>query len=210
MEKLLDILEELVNDKMWKKIIETERPSANSYQHRVNLEAHDRAENVVQHMVTRLDSGEFKVESSSTGDKYYIISYSELCDEGCRASYCEKCKICIHRFKCECSEYAVKTALCKHIHAVALIEKRSESVSGGDSDDFNLCIDEPSTSKVQYQSEVDRFLEENEKKVNLNVPNDESSKREVPKLLLSRKFGSISNSLYIYRLCIKNYVKISN
>ncbi|XP_045473219.1 uncharacterized protein LOC123679777 [Harmonia axyridis] len=30
-EKLLDSLEELVNDKMWKKIIETERPTANSY-----------------------------------------------------------------------------------------------------------------------------------------------------------------------------------
>ncbi|XP_045473475.1 uncharacterized protein LOC123679937 [Harmonia axyridis] len=44
-EKLLDLLEELVNDKMWKKIIETERPTANSYQSRTNREAHLKAEN---------------------------------------------------------------------------------------------------------------------------------------------------------------------
>jgi hypothetical protein len=30
---------------------------------------------------------------------------------------------------CECPEFSVKNALCKHIHAVALYERRSESIS---------------------------------------------------------------------------------
>ncbi|KAJ8909385.1 hypothetical protein NQ315_002853 [Exocentrus adspersus] len=56
----------------------------------------------------------------------------------------------------ECPENAVKTIICKHIHAVALFEQRSESVLGpSTSEEGNvLCIDEPSTSQICYQDDI--------------------------------------------------------
>lgn len=151
-----------------------ERPNANNYQHKICQEAHKKAEDMGG-KVTFLDFGKFRVESCSVSDKFYFVYNNEICDEDCRAVYCEKCKICIHRYICQCPEYAVKTAICKHIHAVALFEQRSESVSGSidtlqqKSDDNILFIDEPTTSKMHYQSELIHFVEETEESKNPSV-----------------------------------------
>ncbi|XP_044747184.1 uncharacterized protein LOC123308540 [Coccinella septempunctata] len=176
-EKLLDLLEDLVQDKMWKKIIDLERPNANSYQSRVGREAHIKAENEVKDKVIVLDSGEFKVFSTSVSGKFYIVKYNEMCDDECRTLYCDQCKVCIHKYQCQCPEYTIKTALCKHIHAVALAEKRSDFVVGPESDESPLCIDEPSTSRVRNQNEVDNFIEEITESQN-TVSIDPSTKRE--------------------------------
>ncbi|XP_044747120.1 uncharacterized protein LOC123310233 isoform X5 [Coccinella septempunctata] len=158
-EKLLDTLEELVNEKMWKNIIDTERPSANQYQARVNREAHSKAENGLTDKVVCLETGEFRVPSESVSNKFYIVSYNELCDKDCTSLYCIKCKICIHRFRCQCAEFTIKAAMCKHIHAVALVAERSDSVLGvrtvnDDDEDNNLYICQPSTSRAAYEMDV--------------------------------------------------------
>ncbi|XP_068917766.1 uncharacterized protein [Tenebrio molitor] len=54
-EKLLDLLEELVEEKMWKRIVNKERPNANNHQHRVALKAHMQARD----MDNFVDSVEF-------------------------------------------------------------------------------------------------------------------------------------------------------
>lgn len=92
---------------MWKRIINTERPNANNYQHKITLKAHKEAEQMIS-KVEFLEVGKFKVRSCSYSDKFYFVSYNELCDEDCRAMYCNKCKICIHRYQCQCPEFVVK------------------------------------------------------------------------------------------------------
>ncbi|KAJ8915392.1 hypothetical protein NQ315_008279 [Exocentrus adspersus] len=161
-EKLLDLLEELVDEKMWKTIVNTERPNANNYQHKITLEAHKKAEQMNGKVELLSENDHFKVESCSVSGKYYFVSFNEVCDEECRAGYCTKCKICLHRYRCQCPENAVKTIICKHIHAVALFEQRSESVLGpSTSEEGNvLCIDEPSTSQICYQDDVSHFIQE--------------------------------------------------
>lgn len=160
-EKLLDLLDEIVDEKMWKRIVNTERPNANNYQHKVTTEAHKKAEQMIGNV--EFTDGKFKVQSCSVSGKFYFVLYNEVCD--CRAIYCNNCKICIHAYKCECPEYSVKTALCKHIHAVALFEQRSENVLGPSSDDDcedndALCIVEPTTNQSKYQDELKYFMEE--------------------------------------------------
>jgi hypothetical protein len=65
---------------------------------------------------------------------------------------------------CECPDFSVKNALCKHIHAVALYERRSESISAllnteeEKNSEKDLCIEEPSTSKMNYTSIWTRHL----------------------------------------------------
>ncbi|KAF2903117.1 hypothetical protein ILUMI_03067, partial [Ignelater luminosus] len=35
-----------------------------------------------------------------------------LANKDCSFLYCRVCKICFHRYKCECHEYSVKTNIC--------------------------------------------------------------------------------------------------
>ncbi|XP_063914785.1 uncharacterized protein LOC135131139 isoform X2 [Zophobas morio] len=158
-EKLLDMLEELVNEKMWKKILNTERPNANNYQHKVTAEAHKKAENMTN-CVDTIEFGKFRVKSS-TGKHFYCVSYNLICDKDCRSMYCNECKVCFHRYKCECPEFSVKTAVCKHIHAVVLYERR---VHGSVLDTVNTGTGEPSNAneytKNKYQDDLNLFLEE--------------------------------------------------
>ncbi|KAL1487971.1 hypothetical protein ABEB36_015352 [Hypothenemus hampei] len=56
-EKLLDLLEDLVKEKMWKTIINSERPNANNYQHKVTVAAHKKAELQFQIEIELIDCG---------------------------------------------------------------------------------------------------------------------------------------------------------
>lgn len=53
---------------MWKKIIDTEKPNANSYHHKITVEAHKKAEEM-NGKVEPSDVG-FKVQSCSVEDTY--------------------------------------------------------------------------------------------------------------------------------------------
>lgn len=169
---------------MWKRIVNTERPNANNYQHKITVEAHKKAK-LMKDNVQYLEFGKFKVQSCTVSNKFYLVSYNEICDEDCRTSYCNQCKICIHRYLCECPEYAVKCTMCKHIHAVVLFEGRSESVLGISSsspcseESDMLCIDEPTTSQIRYQNDLTHFIDESCRKQNSSIPINFESRREV-------------------------------
>ncbi|XP_060517411.1 uncharacterized protein LOC132696543 [Cylas formicarius] len=75
-EKLLDLLEELVDEKMWKKIVNMERPSANSYRHKITLEAHKKAEEMFDKVNVSSNSN-FKAQSGSVSNKHYFVSFNE-------------------------------------------------------------------------------------------------------------------------------------
>ena len=161
-EKLLDLLDELVDDKMWKRIMYNERPNANNYQHKITTTAHKNAEQM-NGKVSVSGFGKFKVNSLKE-NKFYIVSRKSVCDTECRTLFCIKCKICWHRYQCECPEYTVKNALCKHIHAVAIFEQRSESVldpsTSRRSEDNLLYINLPGPSQAHYQENLVNFIQE--------------------------------------------------
>ncbi|KAL1488830.1 hypothetical protein ABEB36_014625 [Hypothenemus hampei] len=170
-EKLLDLLEELVKEKMWKTIINSERPNANNYQHKVTVAAHKKAELQFQIEIELIDCGKFQVQSFSVSNKFYTVNSNALCDKDCRTVYCHQCKICIHRYKCNCPDNSVKTAMCKHIHAVALFEKRSESVLDTSQSSSQ------SKSQIDYQNELNHFIEEHHRTE--NVPTHFEKRREI-------------------------------
>ncbi|XP_025836241.1 LOW QUALITY PROTEIN: tigger transposable element-derived protein 1-like [Agrilus planipennis] len=91
-ENLLDKIDKLVDEKMWQRILNMERPNANTYQN--------------------------KVVKSSSENLNYNVTYNELGQRECKMLYCSACQICIHRYKCECQQYAVKTNICKHVHLI--------------------------------------------------------------------------------------------
>ncbi|KAF7268851.1 hypothetical protein GWI33_018049 [Rhynchophorus ferrugineus] len=110
-ERLLDLLEEIVNERMWQAII-------NSHKKAIDLEGKVEAQG----------SGMFKVPSSTDNNEYYIVSTIEKCNKGCTFGYCSQCEVCLHVYKCDCPENSIKYVLCIHIHAVALFKKKAENV----------------------------------------------------------------------------------
>lgn len=151
LEKLLNVLEEVVDDKMWKRIILLKRPNRNTYQGRAVVLAHKKAE-LMKGCVKEEGFGHFSVKSSKS-DKYYNVHYKESCvNINCREMFCAACKVCFHKYRCECVEYLVKSITCKHVHVVALYEReRLKLVSG---------IQEVSCQKETNNNEISEFLEQ--------------------------------------------------
>lgn len=157
-EHLLDKLEDLVDAKMWKRILNMERPNANNYQDKITIKAHRIAATMDKSLVTEINFGLFQVQSTR-GNEVYNIAYNEICEQQCKTGFCRLCKICIHRYRCDCQQYLVKTTICKHIHLVCLFEQTRENNSVlGD------VIDQISTTsteiKTHHQEEVQNFVEE--------------------------------------------------
>ncbi|KAF2887197.1 hypothetical protein ILUMI_18976 [Ignelater luminosus] len=69
-EKLLDKIEDLVDSKMWQRILNMERPNANSYQDKVTLKRDKTAERMDRNLITEVGFGEFqeKEDNSVLGD----------------------------------------------------------------------------------------------------------------------------------------------
>ncbi|KAJ8913351.1 hypothetical protein NQ315_008741, partial [Exocentrus adspersus] len=159
LERLLDILEEVVDDKMWKRIVSFKRPHRNTYQGRAVVKAHKKAEKVKEN-VEEKGLGHFSVLSSS-GDKYYNILYKKVCiTSNCREMFCEACLVCIHKYSCECVEYLVKGITCKHVHAVAMFEKEKQKYV------LDTAIEEhqeePQEENTTIIEEIREFIQERE------------------------------------------------
>lgn len=90
-EKLLDILEKMVEDKMWRRIIAFERPNSNNYQTRLVTEAHKKALDIHFDDIKEVGFGEFQVKSSK-GETFYSVRFNEVCDTACRTMTCSECK----------------------------------------------------------------------------------------------------------------------
>lgn len=174
-----------------------ERPHSNTYQDRLVIKAHKSAETMKTNNVEVLEVGfgEFKVKSS-TGNNFYNISYNELCEKECKTSFCKICKVCIHRYKCDCPEYAIKTTICKHIHLVCLYEHRpgSETVLG---EVAELLSEEKSSDiKKGHNEEIKNFVREKRSESQDLSTIDGNAKREAEIKTLANFLRSLNDDDY--------------
>ncbi|KAI4461382.1 zinc ion binding protein [Holotrichia oblita] len=156
-EKLLDTIEDLVDIKMWQRILNIERPNANNYQDRIIIKAHRKAEAMKNDVnVYEKEEGKFYVKSSR-GDNFYNIHLKQVCESECRTLFCRVCKICMHRYQCDCPEYTVRNTMCKHVHLVRMHEERKGTNSVLDS--VAEALGQHSQLKVHHQQEITQFIE---------------------------------------------------
>ncbi|XP_072386924.1 uncharacterized protein [Diabrotica undecimpunctata] len=158
-EKLLDTIDDLVDIKMWKRIIDIERPNANNYQDRVIAKAHKMAETMKNKVEVKKNEkvyGQFQVKSFRDPNKLYNVNIRQVCENECKTLYCRVCKICIHRYQCECAEYVVRNILCKHVHLVRMHEEREGTNSV--LDDAARCLAVTSIIKSRHQEEINEFV----------------------------------------------------
>lgn len=177
-----------------------ERPHSNTYQDRLVIKAHKLAQTMKTKNieVVEVGFGEFQVKSS-TSDNLYRICYNELCETECRTSYCTLCKVCIHRYRCDCPQYAIKTTTCKHIHLVCLYEQRkgSESVL---CDVAKIIAEEKSSDiKEGHNEEIENFIREKRTENNDNqslTTNDGNANREAEIKTLTNFLRSLNDERY--------------
>lgn len=174
-----------------------ERPHSNTYQVRLVIKAHKLAQTMERNNIEVLEVGfgEFQVKSS-TSNNFYKIYYNELCETECKTSYCRICKVCIHRYRCDCPEYAIKTTMCKHIHLVCLYEHRkgSESVLG---DVAELLSKEKSSDiKEGHNEEIKNFISEKRSESQNLTTIDETTNREAEIKTLTNFLRSLNDEQY--------------
>ncbi|XP_018576605.1 uncharacterized protein LOC111692391 isoform X1 [Anoplophora glabripennis] len=143
---------------MWQRILNMERPNANNYQDRIVINAHKKAEsekNTVE--IIQKEEGHYQVKSSD-GKSYYNITCNQMCGSTCRTLFCRVCKFCVHRYRCECKEYAVRSTLCKHVHLVCMYEERVGT--NYVLDDDITALEKESEINISHQREITQFIEE--------------------------------------------------
>jgi hypothetical protein len=144
---------------MWQRILNMERPNANSYQDRIIIKAHKKAEsmkNIVE-VIEKVRALEFQVKSSR-GDNFYNIHLKQVCENECRTLYCRVCKMCIHQYQCDCPEYVVRNTMCKHVHLVRMHEGRKGT--NPVLDNASEVLGQQSQIKIRNQEEITQFVEE--------------------------------------------------
>lgn len=75
-EKLLDLLEKLVDLKMWQRILKMERPTSNTYQDKIVMKEHKLATKESLTGVSEVSCGNFRVKCS-TGKVAYSVCYNK-------------------------------------------------------------------------------------------------------------------------------------
>lgn len=154
-EMLLNILEEVVEDKMWKRIIFLKRPHRNTYQGRMVVKAHKKAKEMIRNVEETRD-GQFLMKSSRE-NTYYRIGHHQ-CVDNCPVLFCQNCKICFHTFTCECVEYTIKSITCKHVHAVAMYVRLK--LFNEIQNPLELCSSSITFLPAKQNTEISEFLNE--------------------------------------------------
>ncbi|XP_050517017.1 uncharacterized protein LOC126891787 [Diabrotica virgifera virgifera] len=158
-EKLLDTMDELVEEKMWTRIVDIIRPSANNYQDRLSIRAHKRAASMkgkLEELVKETAYGHYEVKSFKGMNILRYVNFRKVCESECKTLFCRVCKICIHRYWCSCDDYMVRNTLCQHVHLVRMYEERLGSNSVVD--DAARCLGEMSTIKSRHEEEINEFV----------------------------------------------------
>lgn len=80
--------------------------------------SHKLSRNITPEMITVVGDNEWLVCNTKDCTKQYQVSFFNIiCSPTCLQ--CNICKICVHSFKCTCTDNLAKLSICRHIHACA-------------------------------------------------------------------------------------------
>ncbi|XP_069695882.1 uncharacterized protein [Periplaneta americana] len=126
--KRLDIaingLLKLVRDLIFQRLIKVTKKSVPSDRINRIVKSHKVSSGIMPEMITILSNDEWHIKSMSGNNVYNVHKVEEECGGACYLK-CAACEVCIHLFTCTCVDYVIRGNICKHIHSIALIHKRS-------------------------------------------------------------------------------------
>ncbi|XP_063920521.1 uncharacterized protein LOC135135468 isoform X2 [Zophobas morio] len=185
-ENLLDILDKVVEDKTWTRVVELHRPSSNSYQQRMVRESHRKAESI-ENNVEEVGFGEFLVKSLNSNLNYRVAYGDRLCKSDCKHMYCTICEICFHQYTCQCPQFSVKHITCKHVHMVALYERKKNECMLGRHNTPVVVAEDRNYCQSAKNEEINSFIEEQQEKSTSDGTMDDETLKKIPKKQFSIK-----------------------
>lgn len=118
LDKSIDAVMKLSRDSISKRLIKLTKKSCTEKSKKI-IQSHKASESITTEMIRVLvEDEEWIVGSSSDSEKEHnVVKVQDKCEHLCLE--CTVCNICIHTFKCSCTDNLIKLNICKHIHACA-------------------------------------------------------------------------------------------
>jgi len=109
----------LVRDKSFERIIKISKQKTT---HKIKqiIAAHNKSLKITPDMIMKVDNY-WLVNSEKEVNLQYKIEKTLISCNDC-ILFCDKCKICVHTYKCSCMNNIIYFNICKHIHACAKTE----------------------------------------------------------------------------------------
>lgn len=187
----INALMALVRDKSFERIIKITKKKKS---HKINqiIAAHNKSLKITSDMVMRVDDYWLVNSETEVNLKYKVEKTLKLCKE-CVLT-CDKCKICIHTYKCSCMNNIIYFNICKHIHACA----KSEMTDNLPRDENQIFLSPP---KLVVDNGFKRIVSESD----LKIKNKEEIKNKLETI-----YGMVSgNETHIIKQCDKIISKLT-
>lgn len=148
-DKCIHVLMKYERDKAFQRLIKVERGKTTGRLATI-FKRHLASEKLALSSVTPIDGNTWRVRSSDEQREYIVVKELEECDQNC-ALRCDKCKICVHMYCCNCADALIRHTICKHIHLTVIVTtKNTQTVT---QDDKN--VEELSTENLLSAVQTD-------------------------------------------------------
>jgi hypothetical protein len=115
---LLNVLLKIARDKAFEHLIKVEKRT-----HSKKLCDIDKRHSIFVEQLPPVTDGGWVVPSEKMpGQQYFVIEASDTCS--C-SLHCSLCNCCPHMYQCTCVDFAVRATVCKHIHNIHELRRRS-------------------------------------------------------------------------------------
>lgn len=119
LDKSIHAVMNIARDSLFKRLIKLTKDTPNEQNFKIK-KSHINSESIGPNSFTTVQSGtEWLVKSNTSKCEYLVTKVQETCSQPCLK--CSSCQICIHAFKCSCTDNLIKFNICKHIHACCRI-----------------------------------------------------------------------------------------
>ncbi|XP_077501968.1 uncharacterized protein LOC144112993 [Amblyomma americanum] len=121
LDKLIKVLFYLTSDKLYNRAIALMKGGADHRKsvlfgrHKVGIE-------LCKTSTERVGDGQWHVKSQSLVNFKHTVQRTSKSCSGCEL-HCKQCEACHNMFTCTCVDHAMHAHMCKHMHAVALIQQ---------------------------------------------------------------------------------------
>ncbi|XP_039299298.1 uncharacterized protein LOC120355064 [Nilaparvata lugens] len=148
LDKTLNTIMKMARDGLFTRLSNLSKHSLSTRVRQIN-ESHTASEAIAPSDFTVIKEGEEWVVASSNGIESYVINKSQtICEDACVK--CALCSICIHSFKCTCTDNIIKMNICKHIHACCTVFNLTNSSDSCDLEDLDINpLSEPTNDNME-------------------------------------------------------------
>lgn len=133
---LLHLFFKVIREKVFNRLMYLEDNTGTSYTEKL-YKRHRRLKEIKE--IVQLSNQHWQIKCDREQNVVYNIKMeAETCE--CKRK-CTSCAVCVHMYSCTCNDYLITHNLCKHIHAVKMLQTQSDHSQISDTVEQSVCND---------------------------------------------------------------------